>query len=288
MRIEHLLRIRGSRNLMTLANGFRRRGMRTAFWAALFVAGVLSPLRSGAALVPSPDGVTVYDTVNNVSWLANADLAATNRFGLPVCDGSGAQPCINLSGSMSYQTATAWIAAMNAANYLGHADWQLPTTPSTDISCPFVGPHGESFGFNCVASALGSLYYNALGLAAPNTAVPIPNNMLGPFTNFQPYLYWSQTVTTDTGSGFGTFSFNSGFQGSNTKPNFLYVLPMIAGKMAETSPAVGNALEVNPGGQTVYDPVANVTWLANANVAATNTFGLPPCKAQGNPKLCVN
>jgi hypothetical protein len=58
--------------------------------------------------------------------------------------------------------------------------------------------------------------------------------------------------------------------------------------MAETSPAVGNALEVNPGGQTVYDPVANVTWLANANVAATNTFGLPPCKAQGNPKLCVN
>src|ERR1017187_6534870 len=131
------------------------------------------PLQASATLVLSPDGITVYDTVNNVSWLADADLAATNRFGLPVCTGSGAQPCVNASGSMSYQAAAAWVAAMNAANYLGHTNWQLPTTPLTDSGCPFTGPNGISFGFNCSASALGSLYYNALGLKAPNTAVPI-------------------------------------------------------------------------------------------------------------------
>jgi hypothetical protein len=29
---------------------------------------------------------------------------------------------------MNYIAAVAWVAAMNGANYLGHSDWQLPTT----------------------------------------------------------------------------------------------------------------------------------------------------------------
>ena len=260
-------------------------------WATIavvaLVACVLPALQANSPLQVSPDGTTVYDTANNVNWLIDANLAATNRFGLPVCDGTiNTKTCVNASGSMSYQAATAWVAAMNVANYLGHNNWQLPATPLTDSDCGFVGPNGASFGFNCLAGALGSLYYTALGLTAPNTAVPIPNNTAGPFSNFQPYLYWSQT--NNGGIGFGTFSFNSGIQGSNTKPNFLYALPMIPGKISGTPPASGNGLEVNPGGQTVYDPVANVTWLANANLAATNTFGLPPCKDPGNPKICVN
>src|ERR1019366_8832854 len=115
---------------------------------------------------------------------------------------------------------------MNASNYLGHSNWQIPTTPIRDNGCGFIGPQNNSFGFNCLAGAMGSLYYTALGFAAPNTAVPIPNNTAGPFSNFQPYLYWSQT-STQTDIGFGTFSFNTGIQGSNTKPNFLYALPMI-------------------------------------------------------------
>jgi uncharacterized protein (TIGR03437 family) len=188
---------------------------------------------------------------------------------------------------MSYQSAAAWVAAMNAANYLGHTNWQLPTTPLADSGCGFVGPQNNSFGYNCSASALGSLYFNALGLKAPNTAVPIPNNMAGPFSNFQPYFYWSQT-TPPNGTGYGSFSFNSGFQGSNTVPNYLYALPMMAGKISGTPSANGTGLQVNPGGLTVYDPVTNVTWLANANLAATNAFSLPPCKDQGTPKLCVN
>src|SRR5208282_1947188 len=88
--------------------------------------------------------------------------------------------------------------------------------------------------------------------------------------------------------GNATFSFNSGFQGANTAPNYLYALPMIPGKIAGTPPATGTGLQVNPGGQTVYDPVTNVTWSANANLAATNTFGLPACKDQTSPHLCVN
>jgi uncharacterized protein (TIGR03437 family) len=235
-------------------------------------------------LVLNPDGITVYDSVNNITWLADANLAATNRFGLPVCNASGTQPCVNASGSMSYRAAVAWVQAMNAANYLGHTNWQLPTNPVLDSGCGKTGPNGNNFGFGCSASALGSLYYNALGLRAPSTAVPIPNNTVGPFSNLQPYLYWSQS----TGSGgYATFSFGNGFQGANTAPNFLYLLPMIPGKLPGTPPATGTGLQVNPGGQTVYDPMTNITWLANANLAATNTFALPPCTSPTSPALCV-
>jgi len=259
--------------------------LRSMMGAAALVACGLSTLQAGSTLVLSADGITVYDTVNNISWLADANLPATNRFGLPVCSTSGLQPCVNPSGSMSYQSAAAWVSAMNATNYLGHTNWQLPTTPTTDKGCGKTGPQNNSFGFDCSLGALGSLYYNALGLKPPNTAVPIPHNTAGPFSNFQPYLYWSQSPGQ---GGNATLSFNSGFQGANTVDNFLYTLPMIPGKISGTPPATGNGLEVNPGGQTVYDPVTNVTWLADANLAATSTFGLPPCNNPTSPALCVN
>jgi len=258
----------------------------TAIAAAVLAGCALLPLPASATLLLSLDGTMVYDTVNKVTWLANANLAATDRFGLPLCNGSSTQPCVNRSGSMSYQAAAAWVAAMNAANYLGHTNWQLPTTPSNDSGCGKTGPNGDSFGFGCSASAMGSLYYNALGLKAPNAAVPIPNSTTGPFSGFQPYLYWSQSSLGS--SGYASFSFNNGFHGANTAPNFLYVLPMIPGKIPGTPAATGNGLQVNPGGETVYDPVADVTWPANANLAATNTFGLPACQTPTSPATCVD
>jgi len=76
---------------------------------------------------------------------------------------------------MNWVGATAWVAAMNAANYLGHSNWQLPTTPLVDKGCGAVGPQKNSFGANC-----------SLGLTFPNTAVPFPNTEVGPFSNLQP------------------------------------------------------------------------------------------------------
>src|ERR1039457_5672985 len=66
----------------------------------------------------------------------------------------------------------------------------------------------------------------------------------------------------------------------------MYDLPMLKGKMPGTPAATGTGLVVNPGGQTVYDPMTNVTWLTNANLAATNTFGIAACTAPGTPKPC--
>jgi uncharacterized protein (TIGR03437 family) len=241
-----------------------------------------------AGLQFSQDGLTVYDTANNITWLADFNLAASNRFGLPSCNSSlsRTQICVTAGGSMSYQAAQAWVAAMNAANYLGHHDWQLPTTPLVDKNCGRTGPNGSSFGFGCTAGAMASLY-NGLGFKSPNTAVPIPANTAGPFSNLQPYLYWSASDGASPEAGHATFSFATGWQGANTQPNFLYLLPMVRGKLPGTPPANGMGLQVNPDGQTVYDPMTNITWAANANLAASNTFGLPRCTDPLTPALCV-
>jgi hypothetical protein len=139
------------------------------------VACGLPPLKAGTTLVLSADGITVYDAVNTISWLADANLAASNRFGLPLCTTtSSTVPCVNPSGVnpsgvnpsglMNWVGAAAWVAAMNAVNYLGHSDWQLPTTPLVDKGCGAVGPQKDSFGANCSLNALGFL------LLAPQSA----------------------------------------------------------------------------------------------------------------------
>jgi hypothetical protein len=173
---------------------------------------VLGTLLTGLALATSvnlsaqenliPNGTTVYDAVNGVTWLTDADLAASvnadspddaaasvdkpPRFGLPLCNADSTDECIWADGAMSYTSAQEWVKRMNAASYLGHAHWRLPSTPQDDPGCTSKGPSHDSFGFGCSAGALGSLYYTALGMTAPNTAIPIPPNTVGPFQNFQP------------------------------------------------------------------------------------------------------
>jgi hypothetical protein len=245
------------------------------------------------------DGDTVYDVVNNVVWLADGNLASKTlpgtidfQFGLPVCPPltiKPTEPCVNPSGSMNYTSAVAWIAAMNANNYLGHSDWQLPTKPHKESSCSAHGPRKNSFGFGCDENALGYLYYTALGFKAPNTAVPIPPNTVGPFSNFQPNVYWSGS----RGNGptcndpIASFSFGSGAQGGGCGGDFAYVLPRIIGDpFAKQTPGTG-PLYVNPGGTSVYDPETNSTWVADANLAKRETFGLPRCKTAPDMTACV-
>jgi hypothetical protein len=264
------------------------------------------------------NGVTVYDSVNNVVWLADFNLAAqivpdamppddNFRFGLKLCNVSNpspADPCVNKSGTMNYTSAVAWVAAMNGYDggngYLGHHDWQLPTTPKRESDCTEFGKKHfkNSFGFDCDENALGYLYYDALGFTAPDTAVPIPPNTVGPFSNFQPGLYWGGQLGDGANGGLAVFSFANGAQGGSTRSDYLYVLPMIIGELNGLPlPAGSTTLYVNLGGQTVYDPETEVTWLADANLAATwiedpnlgtvDTLGLPLCETPAKPSPCV-
>ena len=100
------------------------------------VTSVATTTASLPTATPSPAGMAVADPVNHVHWLADANLAATQRFGLPLCDASNTTPCVNASGSMTYQAAGKnRVAAMNAAHYLGHTDWQLHMPPLLMTLC---------------------------------------------------------------------------------------------------------------------------------------------------------
>ncbi len=264
---------------------------RTARWLiacggiVLSGAMLIKAQQPSGRFVPSADGQTVHDTLLQVTWLADADLPAKQKFSLPIRD----------SGAMNFATARRWVAALNASAYLGRTNWTMPATPTTDTGCTARGPNGNSFGFGCTASAMGSLYYRGLGIRQPNTAVPIPPGRVGPFRNFQPYLYWStsgkaagqpnsgrrnsQRLPRENGEP--TFSFNTGWRGGNVSNHVMYVLPIVAGRLPGTTSATGTDLQPSADGQTVYDPITNVTWLANANLAADMTFGVAGIVADG-------
>jgi Protein of unknown function (DUF1566) len=190
----------------------------TTFCALLYC---VSQPRADAALVAGINDRTVYDTVNNVSWLANANLAATQKFGV-----SG----INPDGSMSWDTAQAWITAMNAANYLGSNRWRLPNTQLPDASCS-QRPKSAAFGFGCTGSEMGNLFYNELGGESGSTIELTHNANYNLFNNFQPYLYWSSTQWTRVANSAFSFSFGNGFQGTNVYVNDMYAMAVSPGKV---------------------------------------------------------
>ncbi len=210
-----------------------------------------------------PSGETVHDDIFKVTWLTDANLAAKETFQVPN---------INHSGSMDYQTAIAWVKAMNARNYRGHNNWTLPTSPKVDKGCN--SRKDNNFGYNCTLSGLGSLYANSLHYSWPRSVVGISGNRVGPFKNFQPNIYWTAEAAGKNKNGFDTFSFNNGFQGSNVDQNYFYALPMVAGPRPCPPAAAGGGLQLSSDGKTVYDPVSCVTWPADANLAASEKFGL--------------
>ena len=175
-----------------------------------------------AALVPLVE--VVYDTDRDLYWLGNANLAATNTFGLSYDTDLGNHPndpygsnymeVIRPNGRMSWGAALHWIDAMNAANYLGFNNWRLPTALNADGS----GPCGPAF--NCNGSEMGHLFYDELGGTAHQSIL----DTTGPnyFTNLQPSVYWSGTEyapVTRYAYGFGT---SDGYQDDGNKGGEFY------------------------------------------------------------------
>lgn len=132
---------------------------------------------ANAALLSRLSGQAYYDDVFNITWIADANLAATNDFGV-----AG----INANGSMTWYKANEWIAEMNNAAYLGKSDWRLPITTQPDSSCEnqYDRPEAmQGYGLGCTGSELTHLA-NVDGI---NSFTP------SPFTNVQAQYYWTGT-----------------------------------------------------------------------------------------------
>jgi len=183
-----------------------------------------------AALISRLGDQAVYDTDLDITWLTDANLAASNTFGLSTGvllgtypgDTSGVSGLINANGTMNWPGALIWIDAMNTANYLGFNDWRLPITPQPDPTCSNPG----ATGFDCTGSEMGHLF---------NVDGVIWSTAPGPFSNFVPdgftgADYWS-------GTGFDRFNawrfiFNNGLQATFTKGNALKAFAVRSGDVA--------------------------------------------------------
>ena len=166
-----------------------------------------------------------YDTTLNITWLANANLAQTTTFGVSGSNGLG---------RMEWDTAVAWIAAMNSANYLGISSWRLPKM--VDIGnngCTvnsLVSYNGGDCGYNVVstgpqASETASLFYDTLGNLAFYTTSGTPNpscvgcpkwQNTAPFVNLGAsnfYWYGQETTTDSTGIDYGSPAFYAWYFG---------------------------------------------------------------------------
>jgi len=103
---------------------------------------------ANAALFSRLGGMAVYNDTMNITWLADANLAASNSFGLDyIADYSENE------GEVTWAEANNFIAAMNADSYLGFSNWRLPTA---DISC---------IETSCSGNEIGHLYYNELNIS---------------------------------------------------------------------------------------------------------------------------
>ena len=179
-------------------------------------------INGGAVAGSDPSAVFLYDTTLNVTWLANANLAASEDFGVRFIDPTGYTDAVS---------ALKWIGAMNAADYLGFNNWRLPTTLQPDPSCSRQDGLG-SRGSNCRGGEMGHLFYDELG-GTPNQDIATTHNTnYGLFQNFQSagFVYWSGTAAGSQGSGSTwEFDFGKGAQFSGRNLNGAFMLAVRPG-----------------------------------------------------------
>jgi Protein of unknown function (DUF1566) len=200
-----------------------------------------------AALLSRAGGQAYYDDVLNITWLADAHLAYTNKFGV-----TGINP---YDGTMTWDKAQEWISAMNTANYLGTSTWRLPTIIDTGTSgCNFAYT-GTDCGFNVdlSTSEMAHMFYSTLGnVGVYNTSgsttgcsqsSPWCLTNTGPFSNLRPHIYWSGTTYAPISSRAWGFYFDGGRQGEPDKSGGY------------------NAWAVSPGDTLAPVPVPSAVWL---------------------------
>ena len=216
--------------------------------ASSFILSIFS-FTANAALIERLNGLAVYDNVNDITWIANANLALTETFGLLYGvdygsvdnDKDDAEAIIFADGTMTWSGALRWIDAMNASNYLGFNDWRLPITPTFDTTCSILANPSIDFGFDCVGSELGDLFYNGLSASSADNVFSGDATELMKFSNLQSAIYWSgskQGSQTSKTSSPWAFRFDNGFQGGLSTTgvfNIQNVLVVRSGDLAVVS-----------------------------------------------------
>ena len=208
---------------------------------AAFVLSLSASTGAQASLVARTGGM-VYDTVNNITWAADANLFKTQAAG----NANLVSEIINANGGVIHDTANyydgydgiynlssadfntstgtmTWFGAQAWANNLslgGFTDWSLPSTPV------------EAYGYNVTSSQMGDLFYNQLGVSAGSSIATSTNPNYNLFTNVQSYVYWSGSEYAPDPGGAWLFSTGYGYQDDLSKGNQFYAWAVRPGDVA--------------------------------------------------------
>ena len=172
----------------------------------------------------------VYDTVNNITWAADANLFKTQAASNPnlvsqiiAANGGVIHDTPNDYDNGTYTLTTAdfnpsngtmtWWGAQAWANNLslgGYTDWTLPTTVPAQ------------YGLNQTGSQMGDLFYNQLGGVANNSITTTHNANYNLFSNVQDYVYWSSSEYAPYPNLAWNFDTYTGYQNGYYKDSQLY------------------------------------------------------------------
>ncbi len=185
----------------------------------------------------------IYDTTQNITWLADWNYAVTSGYAAANAD-SGLNPFdptkrIQLDGRMGWRAADTW--ASNLV-YGGFSDWRLPSTTQPDQSCSVssVGVAGNQYGWglNCIGGEMGHLFHTDLGGNANqsvlnqtgDTSQQIANQAL--FFNMT-NVYWSEQYVEGTA---WTFAVLGGFQNWTFQSFSFYAVAVRPGDVISSVP----------------------------------------------------
>ena len=184
-----------------------------------------------------PGSQAVHDDDLGITWVANANLALTNQFGLTlsadILDDS--PDTVGSTGLMTWENAQAWISGMNTANYLGFNDWRFAETLIPDNGCDGVASQGAG----CSGSEMGHLFYDEFG-ADPNTSVLATGDPteLAKFSNLQTDDYWSGTEFVSNTGFVYMFGFDAGAQRIVIKTENHFALAVRGGAIIPIPPGM--------------------------------------------------
>ncbi len=185
-------------------------------------------------------GGMIYDSDQNLTWLQDANYAATSGYAAAnaVYNGATASNNIFADGVMGWDAAVAWASGLSVG---GYTDWRLPTiTDNGNDGCNF-GFTGTDCGYNIDTSGseLGYMWYNILGnIAYYDTSGNGPQAGWGltstgadgvNFLNLQSYYYWSGTEYALATRNAWNFRSSSGRQFSSNKSSVFYAWAVRSG-----------------------------------------------------------
>ena len=152
-------------------------------------------MKAQASLLVQTDG-TIYDSDLDIYWLPDANLAASNTFGIPTISATASDGTFGIrpDGTMTWHTAISWIAAMNENNYLGHSDWVLPSMDLDNSGIPVDCATASSI--DCLDNQYGYMFWKN---GVTSTSQGLFNNVVGfhYWSNSDPSRVWVLNLTSN-------------------------------------------------------------------------------------------